>query len=201
MKRTTALLLAAILCLCLAACGKAPEPEQSPQEPHTEANDTEGTEEKPQSGSSSPSGNEAEKPEAPVQQSVELVGPWHLDSEKNDLAAFADVKGYAKAARRFDICAVCAVGLCDTGTLTDQVRKVTSIPEGIPLFTLQGGIDRSRLKGMDKLMISMLTKGLASQKQRSAQEERMLELLSRDESYVSSENIAAVLQWYREEQL
>ena len=60
MKRTTALLLAAILCLCLAACGKAPEPEQSPQEPHTEANDTEGTEEKPQSGSSSPSGNEAE---------------------------------------------------------------------------------------------------------------------------------------------
>ena len=111
------------------------------------------------------------------------------------------VKGYAKAARRFDLRAVCAVGLCDTGTLTDQVRNATSIPEGIPLFTLQGGIDRSRLKGMDKLMISMLTKGLASQKQRSAQDERMLELLSRDESYVSLENIAEVLRWYREEQL
>ena len=111
------------------------------------------------------------------------------------------VKGYAKAARRFDLRAVCAVGLCDTGTLTDQVRKATSIPEDIPLFTLQGGIDRRRLKGMDKLMISMLTKGLASQKQRSAQDDRMLELLSRDESYVSSENIAEVLQWYREEQL
>ena len=110
------------------------------------------------------------------------------------------VKGYAKAASRFDLRVVCAVGLCDTGTLTDQVRKATSIPEGIPLFTLQGGIDRSRLKGMDKLMISMLTKGLASQKQRSAQDERMLKLLSRDESYVSSENIAEVLRWYREEQ-
>ena len=111
------------------------------------------------------------------------------------------VKGYAKAARRFDLRAVCAVGLCDTGTLTDQVRNATSIPEGIPLFTLQGGIDRSRLKGMDKLMISMLTKGPSSQKQRSAQDERMLELLSRDESYVSLENIAEVLRWYREEQL
>ena len=111
------------------------------------------------------------------------------------------VKGYAKAARRFDLRAVCAVGLCDTGTLTDQVRKATSIPEGIPLFTLQGGIDRSRLKGMDKLMISMLTKGLASQKQRSAQDERMLELLSRDESYVSLENLSEVLRWCREEQL
>ena len=27
------------------------------------------------------------------------------------------VKGYAKAAARFDLRAVCAVGLCDTGTL------------------------------------------------------------------------------------
>ena len=36
------------------------------------------------------SGNEAEKPEEAVQQSVELIGPWHLDSEKNDLAAFVD---------------------------------------------------------------------------------------------------------------
>ena len=36
------------------------------------------------------------------------------------------VKGYAKAARRFDLRAVCAVGLCDTGTLTDQVRKATA---------------------------------------------------------------------------
>ena len=29
----------------------------------------------------------------------------------------------------------------------------------------------------------------------------MLELLSRDESYVSSENLSEVLEWYREEQL
>ena len=110
------------------------------------------------------------------------------------------VKGYSKAAKRFALCAVCGVGLCDTGTLTDQVRKATSIPEGIPLFTLQGGIDRSRLKGMDKLMISMLTKGLASQKHRSAQDERMLELLSKDENYVSLEDLSEVLQWYRAEQ-
>ena len=107
------------------------------------------------------------------------------------------VKGYSAAARRFAVCAVCGVGLCDTGTLTDQVRKATAIAEDIPLFTLQGGIDRGRLKGMDKLMISMLTKGLASQKQRSAQDERMLELLNKDESYVSPENLAEVVQWYK----
>ena len=111
------------------------------------------------------------------------------------------VKGYSAAARRFAVCAVCGVGLCDTGTLISEVRKATAIAEDIPLFTLQGGIDRSRLKGMDKLMISLLAKGLAAQKQRSAQDERMLELLNKDESYVSSENLAEVVQWYREEQL
>ena len=107
------------------------------------------------------------------------------------------VKGYSGAARRFAVCAVCGVGLCDTGTLISEVRKATAIAEDIPLFTLQGGIDRGRLKGMDKLMISMLTKGLASQKQRSAQDDRMLELLNKDESYVSPENLAEVVQWYK----
>jgi len=47
-------------------------------------------------------------------------------------------------------------------------------------------------------MISMLTKGLATQKQRSAQDDRMLELLDKDESFVSPENLAGVLQWYKE---
>ena len=83
--------MAAILCLCLVACSKAPESEQSSQETHTEANNTEGSEEmQQQSDSSAYSGNAAEKSEEPVQQSIELVGPWHLDSKKNDLAVFTD---------------------------------------------------------------------------------------------------------------
>ena len=110
------------------------------------------------------------------------------------------VKGFSDAVKRFSVCAVCGVGLCDTGTLIPEVRKATSIPEDIPVFTLQGGFDRSKLKGMDKLMISMLTKGLSAQKQRSAQDERMLELLSKDANYVSPENLAGILQWYREKE-
>ena len=91
MKRTTALFLAAILCLWLAACSKAPEPEQSPQETYTEAADTEGSEEmQGQSGSSIHNGDAAEPSKEPVQRNAGLVGPWHLDNEKNDLAAFAD---------------------------------------------------------------------------------------------------------------
>lgn len=47
-------------------------------------------------------------------------------------------------------------------------------------------------------MISMLTKGLSGQKQRSAQDERMLQLLREDANYVCVENLAGILQWYEE---
>ena len=91
MKRTTALLLAAILCLCLAACGKAPEPEQSSQEIHRETASTEGSEQVQQESSGTIDQEDAvETIENPIQQSIELVGPWHLDREKNDLATFSD---------------------------------------------------------------------------------------------------------------
>lgn len=108
------------------------------------------------------------------------------------------VRGFARAVRLFHICAVCAVGLCDTGTLTEEVRQATAIPDTVALFTLQGGLDRSRLTGADRLLIGMLTRGLAAQKQRSAQDERMLELLRCDGSYVRSDNLAGMLAWYRD---
>lgn len=107
------------------------------------------------------------------------------------------VQGFSRASKRFDVCAVCGVGLCDTGTMISDVRKATSIPAELPLFTLQGGIDREKLKGINKLMISMLTKGLAAQKQRTEQDERMLQLLSKDACYVCEENLNGILDLYR----
>lgn len=106
------------------------------------------------------------------------------------------VQGFNRARKRFRLCGVCAVGLCDTGSLEREVREATAIPKDIPLFTLQGGFDRGKLKGMDKLLISMLVKGLSSKQQRTEQDERMLYLLQRDDSYVREENLTAFLNWY-----
>ena len=102
------------------------------------------------------------------------------------------VQGYRKAAKRFKVSAVCAVGLCDTGTLLPEVRKANALPEDFPLFTMQGGMDKTKLRGLNKLMIHMLTKGLASQKERTETDERMLYLLTNDENCVSEKNTAAL---------
>lgn len=106
------------------------------------------------------------------------------------------VQGLKKAAKKFKVSAVCAVGLCDTGTLLPEVQKANALPEGFPLFTMQGGMDKAKLNGIGKLMINMLTKGLASQKERTETDERMLYLLTHGENYVSEENTVSFMEWY-----
>lgn len=108
----------------------------------------------------------------------------------------SSVVGYKKAAKRYDIRAVCGVGLCTTGALLEEVRKASAIPERVPLFTLQGGLDVERLRGINKFMIRMLIKMMTNKKDRTEGEEQMLALLLAGGNYVSEENLAAVLEWW-----
>ena len=110
-----------------------------------------------------------------------------------------NIKGYKKATKKYKISAICAVGLCDTGTAVAEVRKANSISEETPLFTLQGGLDKTKLRGINKFMINMLTKGLSSRKERTENDERMLELLTHDKNYVSEENITTFMKWFNEQ--
>lgn len=108
----------------------------------------------------------------------------------------SNVKGYQKAAKRFEISAVCGVGLCETGTLLKEVRKAIALPEATPLFTLQGGMDHDKLHGINKFMINMLVKGLYGKANRTEDETRMLELIQKGGNYVSEQNTAAFMEWY-----
>ena len=112
-----------------------------------------------------------------------------------------NIKGYKKATKKYKISAICAVGLCDTGTAVAEVRKANSISEETPLFTMQGGMDKTKLRGINKFMINMLTKGLSSKKERTENDERMLELLTHDKNYVSEENITAFMKWFNEQRI
>lgn len=106
------------------------------------------------------------------------------------------VKGLNKVKKKFKVSAVCGIGLCDTGTLLQEVQKANELSEDFPLFTMQGGMDKDKLKGFDKMLINILTKGLASQKERSETDERMLNLLTHSENFVSEKNTADFMKWY-----
>lgn len=112
------------------------------------------------------------------------------------------VQGYGKAAKQYAVAAVCGVGMGVTGSQLQDVRKANPIPDSTPVFTLQGGFDMRRLKGIYKFMMTVMAKtvgkNLARKADRTPDEDTMLELLTNGGSRVSPDNLDAVLRWYSE---
>ena len=114
------------------------------------------------------------------------------------------VKGYAMAAKRYRVRAICGVGMGQTGTQTDSVRKKSAVPDSIPLFTLQGNFDMKKLHGiyrpMMEIMVKTAGKGLAEKSDRTPEEDDMLDMMLHGGERVKAENLRAVLDWYRAQQ-
>lgn len=112
------------------------------------------------------------------------------------------VKGYAEAAKRYRVRAVCGVGMGKTGTQTDSVRKKTAVPAQIPVFTLQGNFDVKKLHGIYRPMMEIMVKtagrSLAEKSGRTPEEDDMLDMMLRGGERVRAENLSTVLDWYNE---
>lgn len=113
------------------------------------------------------------------------------------------IKGYAAAARRYKPRAVCAVGMCRTGTQTDPVREKNGIPCETPLFTLQGNFDVTKLRGAYRLMMDIMVKGvgkgLGEKQNRTSEEDDLLDMVLNGTNRVSRDNLDAVLVWYNKQ--
>ena len=109
------------------------------------------------------------------------------------------VQGYSDAAKQYSVEAVCGVGMGSTGSQMEDVRKNNNIPDSTPVFTLQGGFDMNKLRGVYKMMMQVMKKTvgkkLADKPDRTPDEEEMLDLLLHGGSRVSEENLAAVMEW------
>ena len=116
--------------------------------------------------------------------------------------AAGKVQGYSDAAKQYPIAALCAVGMTRSGSQMEDVKKSNQLPEGLPLFTLQGGFDLHKLRGVYKLMMTvmskMVAKKLAAKTDRTPDEEDTLDLFQNGGSRVSLENLKPVLAWYQE---
>lgn len=110
-----------------------------------------------------------------------------------------EIKGYRKAVKRYKIAAVCAVGMGKTGTQVTEVRDKTHISDEIPLFTLQGGFDIKKLRGIYKIMMSVMVntagKALADKADRTLEEEDMLDMMLYGGNRVCEENLHMIYDW------
>lgn len=110
------------------------------------------------------------------------------------------IKGYSKVKKNFNVRAVCAVGMGQTGTQKDEVRAKNKIPNGTPLFTLQGNFDIKKLHGLYKMMMLFVMKtagkALAKKENRTPEEEDMLEMMINGTNRVKKQNLTEVMEWY-----
>lgn len=114
--------------------------------------------------------------------------------------AAGKVQGFDKAAAHFGIQALCAVGMGANGSQMEDVCKSNNLPEGLPLFTLQGGFDLKKLRGIYRLMMLVMSrtvaKKLAAKPDRTPDEDDMLDLFQNGGNRVSLANLAPVLAWF-----
>lgn len=110
------------------------------------------------------------------------------------------IKGYSDAVKRFDVKAVCGVGMNKTGANLEMIRAQSQIPENVALFTLQGAYEPKKIKGVSKLLVSMVVKktikDLEQKANRTDDDNDMLEFLKTTGSRVSSKNLNDVIAWY-----
>ncbi len=112
------------------------------------------------------------------------------------------VKGYKKAAQRFSVAAVCGVGMGPAGSQDSDVRKNNAIPQEVPVFTLQGGFDRTKLHGIYRFMMGVMIKvvgsSLRKKENRTPEEDAMLEMVTNGGDFVDVRQLDGVIAWYRQ---
>ena len=110
------------------------------------------------------------------------------------------IQRFGLARKKYKICAVCAVGMGQTGTQRKEIREKNSIPGKIPVFTLQGNFNVEKLHGMYKMMMSIMVKtaGKALEKKtdRTPEEEDMLDMMLHGGERVRIQNLQGVISWY-----
>ena len=111
------------------------------------------------------------------------------------------IQGYTDAARLYRIPMVCAVGMEPAGK-DQELREKNGIPQDAALYPLQGGYLPDRLRGVQKLMMRMITgsmaKTLAAKANRTPEEDDLLDLMRHGGSRVSREKLAGPIRWCRE---
>lgn len=111
----------------------------------------------------------------------------------------SQVKGYAKAAKRFRVRAVGAVGMAATGASDQTVREKTQVPAGIPVFILQGNFQVKKLRGpyrlMKEIMVKSVGKALGEKENRTEEEDDMLDMILHGENRVTAQNLRALEDW------
>ena len=128
----------------------------------------------------------------------------HSSDSQREASIEGQLRDCKDAAAHFSVRMVCAVGMGATGTQAEEIRGGNQIPAATAVFTLQGGYAMDKLRGLQKLMMRLITKAtakkLAEKPDRTPEEDDLLDLLTNGGSRVSMSRLEGPVLWYLEEQ-
>ncbi len=110
--------------------------------------------------------------------------------------------GYPSAAKNYKLKCVVGVGMSpESEEQTAALRARIKAPEDLPVFYLQGGYDKKKLKGMNKALMSVVEKTLMKRLESLPEEERkgnpVYKMITEGYSVVAPEKLEPVLALFR----
>lgn len=112
------------------------------------------------------------------------------------------VSGLKKAAEKFNVKAVSMTGMAPEEALQNDVDKVNSM-YGIDkssIFVLRGGFELSKLKGIFKLMMSVMSKNVCkdilNKTERTDKDNQTYEMFTKGMNLVDEKNLDKIIEWY-----
>lgn len=110
------------------------------------------------------------------------------------------IKDYGKVKAMYDISAIIAVGMDDSKGAELQMRLENELPVSVPLYLVQGGYNKQKLKGFYKWTYKQKAKGwikeLEEQDELTPKEADLLDLLKNGGSRVKEENLRRFIKDY-----
>lgn len=109
------------------------------------------------------------------------------------------IQGYPKAAKKYDVRAVCAVGMAPSDMdQTAELKKRYRLAE-TPLFYMQGGFDMKRMRGLYKIMMGVMSKkilnDLPKEEERTQAQQDMYRMCTEGANMVSAAQLDGIAAW------
>ena len=106
------------------------------------------------------------------------------------------VKGLKQARKRFDVQAVCAVGMAvPSKEGKEKMAKDNGLDDGVRLFYLRGGYAPKQLPWLYRTMMAVKTKSVLKQPVKTEADRMLRDAFVNGGSWVTEEQLAPVLAW------
>ncbi len=100
--------------------------------------------------------------------------------------------------RKYNVKAVCGSGTGRTAEPDVETVVARNNIKGIPFFYLRGGcLPLKKMKGMDRIMLSMFVKMLKSRKDKDERTEESIDIIVNGFDGVKEENLEPLLEWLK----